>query len=547
MIWRDFFTQTILIRGRDYYRRGKVLSLQPSGNIYHAKVLGSRPYSVRVEESEGTLYTATCDCPHSRSGYFCKHIAAVLFAIDDYEHTHSDREMAKNPFEALYNPSGESDDVYRYFDMRRMTRNLLVYEETYKRAVELLRSGTVTDVVLKYGWRDDSGGMICEADGKYKGNFDCLISATFDRNGLTGSTCEKYVSGFGITGIMKHGEKIIPNQYLLALLLEAGKRIADDPNAGDSTSSDGVKLLSSFRTERSSGTLSELRREITLEPRLTGENGRYYMTVRAGTDKLYVVKNMTEFVAAAERKGIYTSGKSSLNFARDRIREKDLPLYSFIRDVVDDAVFRAENAVSAVTCHEKRVFPAAGSIRFRVALMDYGVKRGIVRSLQDLGCEVSVWPAGTKAETVLSEEPDGIVLSNGPGDPKDNPDCICEIRKMLGVKPVFGICLGHQLTAIALGGDTAKLKYGHRGGNQPVKDVKTGRVWTTSQNHGYAVLSDSLKGIGNERFINANDGSCEGFDYPQLRCFTVQFHPEACPGPSDTGFLFDRFIEMIGA
>ena len=138
-------------------------------------------------------------------------------------------------------------------------------------------------------------------------------------------------------------------------------------------------------------------------------------------------------------------------------------------------------------------------------------------------------------------------MSNGPGDPKDNPDCICEIRIMLGVKPVFGIYLGHQLTAIALGGDTAKLKYGHRGGNQPVKDVKTGRVWTTSQNHGYAVLSDSLKGIGNERFINANDGSCEGFDYLQLRCFTVQFHPEACPGPSDTGFLFDRFIEMMGA
>ena len=364
MIWRDFFTQTILIRGRDYYRRGKVLSLQPSGNIYHAKVLGSRPYSVRVEESEGTLYTATCDCPHSRSGYFCKHIAAVLFAIDDYEHTHSDREMAKNPFEALYNPSGESDDVYRYFDMRRMTRNLLVYEETYKRAVELLRSGKVTDVVLKYGWRDDSGGMICEAGGKYKGNFDCLISATFDRNGLTGSTCEKYVSGFGITGIMKHGEKIIPNQYLLALLLEAGKRIADDPNAGDSTSSDGVKLLSSFRTERSSGTLSELRREITLEPRLTGENGRYYMTVRAGTDKLYVVKNMTEFVAAAERKGIYTSGKSSLYFARDRIREKDLPLYSFIRDVVDDAVFRAENVRNSYYGYT----PPAETIKNRIEL-----------------------------------------------------------------------------------------------------------------------------------------------------------------------------------
>lgn len=209
-------------------------------------------------------------------------------------------------------------------------------------------------------------------------------------------------------------------------------------------------------------------------------------------------------------------------------------------------VFRAENAVSAVTCHEKRVFPAAGSIRFRVALMDYGVKRGIVRSLQDLGCEVSVWPAGTKAETVLSEEPDGIVLSNGPGDPKENEGCIQEIRKLLGTRPMMGICLGHQLIALAQGGNTVKLKYGHRGGNQPVKDLSTGRSWITSQNHGYAVVADSLCGIGRETFVNLNDGSCEGMDYPALQCFSVQFHPEACAGPRDTGFLFDRFIHMMG-
>ena len=209
--------------------------------------------------------------------------------------------------------------------------------------------------------------------------------------------------------------------------------------------------------------------------------------------------------------------------------------------------YRVNRAVLSVTGKLDREYTAEVMQKHHVALMDYGAKLNIIRSLQRRGCHVTVWPATTKAEEVLSSNPDGIVLSNGPGDPKDNPDCICEIRKMLGVKPVFGICLGHQLTAIALGGDTAKLKYGHRGGNQPVKDVKTGRVWTTSQNHGYAVLSDSLKGIGNERFINANDGSCEGFDYPQLRCFTVQFHPEACPGPSDTGFLFDRFIEMMRA
>ena len=209
--------------------------------------------------------------------------------------------------------------------------------------------------------------------------------------------------------------------------------------------------------------------------------------------------------------------------------------------------YRVRRAVPSVTGRLQREYPAEGLQKHRVALMDYGAKLNIIRSLQRRDCHVTVWPADTQAEEVLSSDPDGIMLSNGPGDPQDNPGCIREIRKMLGVKPVFGICLGHQLTAIALGGDTAKLKYGHRGGNQPVKDVKTGRVWTTSQNHGYAVLSDSLKGVGIESFVNANDGSCEGFDYPQLRCFTVQFHPEACPGPADTGFLFDRFIEMMDA
>ncbi|MBR4710927.1 MAG: carbamoyl phosphate synthase small subunit [Clostridia bacterium] len=207
--------------------------------------------------------------------------------------------------------------------------------------------------------------------------------------------------------------------------------------------------------------------------------------------------------------------------------------------------FRVERAVPSVTCGEKTVFPAEGRERFRVALLDYGAKRNIIRSLQKRGCTVTVWPADTKAGTVLAEDPDGVMLSNGPGDPKENTDCIAEIRNLLGRKPVFGICLGHQLTALALGGDTVKLKYGHRGGNQPVKDLTTGRTWITSQNHGYAVVSTSLRGIGTETFVNANDGSCEGMAYPDLNCFTVQFHPEACPGPQDTAFLFDRFIAMM--
>ena len=213
---------------------------------------------------------------------------------------------------------------------------------------------------------------------------------------------------------------------------------------------------------------------------------------------------------------------------------------SFLRD------YQVKNAVSSVTCREKHCCPALGKEKFRVALLDYGAKRNIVRSLQKRGCAVTVWPADTKAETVLNDDPDGVMLSNGPGDPKENKGCIAEIRKLLGKKPVFGICLGHQLTALALGGDTVKLKYGHRGGNQPVKDLKTGRTWITSQNHGYAVLSGSLRNSGAETFINANDGSCEGMEYPELCCFTVQFHPEACSGPQDTGFLFDRFLDMMG-
>ena len=208
--------------------------------------------------------------------------------------------------------------------------------------------------------------------------------------------------------------------------------------------------------------------------------------------------------------------------------------------------FRVENAVAAVTCREKQIFPAEGNQRFRISLMDFGVKRGIVRSLQERGCEVTVWPAGTKAKTVLADAPNGIVLSNGPGDPREHGGCIAEIRRLLGKKPMMGICLGHQLIALALHGDTVKLKYGHRGGNQPVKDLTTGRSFITSQNHGYAVVAGSLCGIGAESFINLNDGSCEGMDYPELSCFSVQFHPEACAGPRDTGFLFDRFIRMMG-
>lgn len=200
--------------------------------------------------------------------------------------------------------------------------------------------------------------------------------------------------------------------------------------------------------------------------------------------------------------------------------------------------------VEAVSCKEPDRYPAEGEECFRVSLIDYGAKCNIVRELQKRGCTVTVLPASTSAEDILAADPDGVMLSNGPGDPAENTYQIEQIRKLLGKVPMFGICLGHQLTALAASGSTYKLKYGHRGVNQPVRDLNGVRTYITSQNHGYAVDGDTVK-LGKVRFVNANDGTCEGIDYPELKAFTVQFHPEACTGPKDTTFLFDRFVELM--
>ncbi len=208
--------------------------------------------------------------------------------------------------------------------------------------------------------------------------------------------------------------------------------------------------------------------------------------------------------------------------------------------------YSVKNAVESVSSKEVCVYPSESEEKYSVALIDYGAKMNIIRSLQSRGCKVTVYPCKTSAEKILVADHDGIMLSNGPGDPAENIYEIEQIKKLIGKKPVFGICLGHQLTALAMGGRTEKLKYGHRGANQPAKTVGEHRTYITSQNHGYAVVSESMKGIGRVIFENANDKSCEGIEYPDKNCFTVQFHPEACGGPRDTSFLFDKFIEMMG-
>ncbi|MCI8448751.1 MAG: carbamoyl phosphate synthase small subunit [Eubacterium sp.] len=203
------------------------------------------------------------------------------------------------------------------------------------------------------------------------------------------------------------------------------------------------------------------------------------------------------------------------------------------------------DVVERVTCKEKKVLEGKGC---KVALLDLGAKENIARSLHERGCEVTIYPAYTSAEEILAGRPDGIMLSNGPGDPKRCTSIIKEIKKLYDSDvPIFAICLGHQLMALAAGADTHKLKYGHRGGNHPVKDLETGRVYISSQNHGYVVDTDHL---GADRavpaFVNVNDGTNEGLKYTGKNIFTVQFHPEACPGPGDSAYLFDRFLAMMG-
>ncbi len=211
--------------------------------------------------------------------------------------------------------------------------------------------------------------------------------------------------------------------------------------------------------------------------------------------------------------------------------------------------YSVAKVVAKTTCENKINVPSVDTNKkiYKVALMDYGMKNNIARSLAQRGCEVTIYPAFTKAEEVLKDQPDGIMLSNGPGDPKECVEIIEEVKKMFDSKvPIFAICLGHQLLALANGGDTQKMKYGHRGANHPVKDLKSGRVYISTQNHGYMVKEESIRPeLAEVSFINVNDKTVEGLHYLGKNVFSVQFHPEACAGPRDSEFLFDEFIQMM--
>ena len=216
-----------------------------------------------------------------------------------------------------------------------------------------------------------------------------------------------------------------------------------------------------------------------------------------------------------------------------------------VNDIGAIGKYIIRDAVKNCTCEEAVTYGDEKSAKRKVVLWDFGAKENIARELVNRDCCVIRVPSWYTAEQILGLRPDGVMLTNGPGDPAENTEVIENIRGIAGKLPMFGICLGHQLFALAMGGKTKKMKYGHRGANQPVKELKTGTVYISSQNHGYEVLADSIKGVGELSFINANDNTCEGVEYPALNAFTVQFHPEACAGPLDARNLFDKFMNMM--
>ena len=213
---------------------------------------------------------------------------------------------------------------------------------------------------------------------------------------------------------------------------------------------------------------------------------------------------------------------------------------SVIRD------YALTGSVAQVSRKQPQVYPAAGKKCYAVTLIDYGVTHSLIRALCQRGCEVTAVPFDTTAEAILATRPDGVVLSGGPGDPHDIPGCAAELKTLIGQVPVWGVGLGHQLAALAMGGTVTKLHHGHRGGNQPVKEAGGNRTYITAQNHGYVVDAESLAGVGVVTFVNVHDDTCEGVTYPGRRCFTLQFTPTTAESAVGTAFLYDRFLDMMG-
>jgi carbamoyl-phosphate synthase small subunit len=294
-----------------------------------------------------------------------------------------------------------------------------------------------------------------------------------------------------------------------------------------------------FVVKELSGITSNWRSEISLADFLVKNN----IPAIQGIDTRMLTKHLR---SAGVRKGVI----STTDFDKDSLIAKargwsGLVGQDMVKRVTRDKVseWNTEGIDSRVWSPEmNEQLPPP---KYRVVAIDYGMKDNILRRLRQVGCEVTILPATATAKDVLALNPDGLFLSNGPGDPEGVPYAIETIRNLIGRLPIFGICLGHQLLGLALGGKTYKLKFGHRGSNQPVKDLTTGKIEITSQNHGFCVIEESLPEDVERTHVNLNDGSNEGFRHKKLPIFCVQYHPEASPGPHDASYLFRRFTDLI--
>jgi carbamoyl-phosphate synthase small subunit len=301
-----------------------------------------------------------------------------------------------------------------------------------------------------------------------------------------------------------------------------------------------------FVIEELSEIPSNWRSELSLEDYLSRWNipGVQGIDTRALTRHLRergAMKACLTTEALSEKEAVAQANEGEGVIGMDYVREVTTPApYQWD----PDDTFSANWAVASGSTEEVIRHPLP-PVRHRVVAYDFGIKENILRRLRQNGFGITVVPASTSADEVLALNPDGIFLSNGPGDPSAVPYAHESLRGLLGKKPIFGICLGHQILGFAVGGRTFKLKFGHRGGNQPVKDLRSGKVAITSQNHGFAVDADSLPKEMEVTHINLNDGTVEGMRHRELPIFSVQYHPEAAPGPHDASYFFSQFAELI--
>jgi carbamoyl-phosphate synthase small subunit len=294
--------------------------------------------------------------------------------------------------------------------------------------------------------------------------------------------------------------------------------------------------VSGFAVKEASRIASSWRSELTLEAYMS----RHGIVGIQGIDTRALTRHLRDHGA---QEGLI----STRDLDERRLVERARVLPPLVgRDLVREVTVDTRFEWTDGTWELSRGYTAGGPPRFRVVAYDSGIKLSILRQLASLGCRVTAVPAGTRAEDVLALEPDGVFLANGPGDPEAVPYLVDAVKQLLGKIPIFGICLGHQILGLAAGGATYKLPFGHHGGNHPVRNLDTGRVEITAQNHGFAVAPASLDAQGWETtHLNLNDGTCEGIRHRELRAFSVQYHPEASPGPHDASYLFHRFTELM--